>query len=137
MQHRWIVTVIALFAALCLNARGADEMAATATNTITHVNAPEAAKLVAGKKVVVIDVRTQAEFDAGHIAGAKLVDINSPEFEKQLGELDRSKTYLVHCQAGGRSTRALKTFTKLGFKSVVHLDGGMNAWTKAGEPVQK
>jgi phage shock protein E len=136
MQHRWIISAFALFAALCLNACAADQTVA-ATNAITHVNATAAAKLLAEKQVVVIDVRTQGEYDAGHIAGAKLVGINRPDFEKQLSELDRSKTYLVHCQAGGRSTRALKTFSKLGFKSVVHLDGGMIAWNQAGQPVQK
>jgi rhodanese-related sulfurtransferase len=137
MKSRWIILTFVLFAALGLGARAAEEPVSSATNSITHVNATEAAKLLADKQVVVIDVRTQGEFDAGRIAGAKLVAISSPDFEKQLGELDRNKTYLVLCQSGGRSTRALKTFSKLGFMSVVHLDGGMNAWNKAGQPVEK
>jgi rhodanese-related sulfurtransferase len=108
-----------------------------ASTKVTHVNAAEAAQLVAGKKVVVLDVRTPAEFAGGHIAGAKLIDIGSPDFEQRLDQLDKSRTYLVHCRSGARSTRALSTFSKLGFKSVVHLDGGMNAWVKDGQAVQK
>ena len=131
----FIAAAVIGFAALVA---GAAEVPAPAnTNNITHASASEAAKLLAEKKVVVIDVRTPDEFSKAHIAGAKLVDISDPNFEEQIGKLDRNQTHLVHCQSGGRSTRALKTFSKLGFKSVVHLDGGMNAWLKAGQPVQK
>jgi phage shock protein E len=109
---------------------------AVATN-VTHVNASQAAKLLATNQPVIIDVRTRAEFDKACIAGARLVDITRPDFEQQLEQLDRSQTYLVLCQSGGRSIRALKSFNKLGFKSIIHLDGGMNAWIKAGQTVQQ
>jgi len=133
--HIFIATALIGFAALTAGAAEGPTPAA-ATN-ITHVGANAAAKLLADQKVVVIDVRTPGEFSKGCIAGAKLMDISQPDFEEQVAKLDKRQTYLVHCQSGGRSTRALKTFTKLDFKSVVHLDGGMNAWVKAGQPVQK
>ncbi len=105
---------------------------------VSHVDAAGAAKLLADKKqVVVLDVRTPAEFEEGHIAGAKNIDFQAKDFADKLGALDKSQTYLVHCAAGGRSTRSLETFQKLGFTSIVHLDGGMNAWKKAGQPVTK
>ncbi len=103
-----------------------------------HVDAAGAAKLLKkDDKVVVIDVRTPGEFAEGHIADARNIDFNSPDFAAELGKLDRSKTYLVHCAAGGRSTRSLAAFKKLGFQSVVHLDGGFSGWAKAGKPVKK
>ena len=49
----------------------------------------------------------------------------------------KSKTYLVHCAVGGRSTKSLAQFQKLQFQSVAHLDGGIKAWQKAGQPVEK
>lgn len=121
-------------------ASGADTSAAPAgppATKIDHVDAAGAARLIADRKVIVLDIRTPDEFKAGHIAGAKLIDFRAADFEKKLSELDKAKTYLVHCASGGRSTRSLETFKKLRFQSVVHLDGGFRAWEKAGQPVEK
>lgn len=110
---------------------------------VKHVEAAEAAKELdaaakdPAKAITVLDVRTPEEFAGGHLKGAKNLDFNESGFQKQLAGLDRSKTYLVHCAAGGRSTRSLKVFEKLGFKSVIHLDGGYDGWKKAGLPVEK
>jgi rhodanese-related sulfurtransferase len=90
------------------------------------------------KKVTVLDIRTPEEFGEGHIAGAKNLDfLKSTEFEAKLKELDKSKPYLVHCQSGGRSSRSLKVFKKLGFETIYHLDGGLGGWQAAGKPVEK
>lgn len=118
--------------------------AAAEAGAVKHVDATEASKLLAAhddkvpaKTVSVIDVRTPEEFSEGHIKGAQNIDIASATFKADLAKLDRSKTYLVHCAAGGRSTRSLSILNQLGFKSIVHLDGGLNGWRKAGLPVEK
>ncbi|MFC1910316.1 rhodanese-like domain-containing protein [Chloroflexota bacterium] len=46
---------------------------------------------------VILDVRTPDEFNSGHIAGAIMIDINSPNFKAKLSEIDRNKIYLVYC----------------------------------------
>ena len=104
---------------------------------VKHVNAKEAEKLVAEKKVVVVDVRTPKEFNEGHIAGATNIDFRADDFAKRIGQLDKDKTYLVHCAAGGRSTQSLATFKKQQIQSLYHLDGGFNSWKKEGLPVEK
>ncbi len=103
---------------------------------IIHVDAAEAAKLVADNKVVVLDLRTPKEYATGHIAGAVNIDFYAADFERRLAQLDRHKTYLVHCAVGGRSTKSLALFQKLEFQSIRHLDGGLKAWQKAGHAVQ-
>lgn len=108
-----------------------------AADPAKHVKADEAAKIIADGKVAVIDVRTPDEFKDGHIKGAKNIDIMSKDFEAQLGKLDKTQPTLVHCQAGGRSTRALKTFEKLGFTHLIHLDDGFGGWQAASKPVVK
>ena len=108
-----------------------------AADPAKHVKADEAAKIIADGKVAVIDVRTPDEFKEGHIKGAKNIDILSSDFEAQLGKLDKTQPTLVHCQAGGRSTRALKVFEKLGFTNLIHLDEGFSGWEAAGKPVVK
>ncbi|MCB1062246.1 MAG: rhodanese-like domain-containing protein [Verrucomicrobiae bacterium] len=105
---------------------------------IDHVDAAGAASLLASAdKPVVLDIRTPAEFADGHIEGAKMIDFQAADFESKVAELDRDKTYLVHCQGGGRSTSSLPVFEKLGFKHVVHLDGGFGGWESSGQPVAK
>ena len=104
---------------------------------VSHVDPVGATKLLSTKKVVILDIRTPEEFTAGHLAGAKNVDFKAADFEKRLSELDRAAVYLVHCQTGRRSTNSLETFKKLGFKSVVHLDGGYRDWAAQGNPVEK
>lgn len=112
--------------------------AADAEKDYKHVDAAGAAQLLKETKdVTVLDVRTAEEFKDGHLAKAKNIDFRSKDFAEQIGKLDRNKTYLVHCGSGKRSTDSLPAFKKLGFKSVVHLDGGMSAWQKAGNPVEK
>ena len=108
-----------------------------ATTAITHVDAQQAQKLIADKKVIVLDIRTPGEFNTGRIAGAKNIDFQAPDFEQRIEGLDKSKSYLVHCASGGRSTHSLMVFKKHQFQSVYHLDGGIKAWQKAGLPVDK
>ncbi len=108
-----------------------------ATLRIEHVDGPGAARLLARTNLTVLDLRTPAEYAAGHLDGARLIDYTSPRFVEELARLDREQTYLVHCASGRRSTAALETFRQLGFKHVIHLDGGLLAWQAAGNPVVK
>jgi rhodanese-related sulfurtransferase len=126
-------------AALLISGAMAAEPASTdrSESTVQHVDAQQAQKLVADKKVVVLDIRTPQEFNQGRIAGAKNIDFLGPDFEQRIDALDKSKSYLVHCASGGRSTHSLALFKKHSFQSVYHLDGGIKAWQKAGLPVEK
>jgi phage shock protein E len=108
-----------------------------AVTGIQHASAAEAEKLVQDKQVVILDLRTPKEFQSGHLAGAKNLDFTEEDFETKLAKLDPTRTYLIHCASGNRSTRSLATFKKLQFKFVVHLDGGIKAWEKAGKPVER
>ena len=77
------------------------------------------------KSAVVLDVRTPREFEAGHVPGAVNIPWQSPDFDKQVEKLDKSKTYLVHCYSGSRSTAATKEMTKLNFDHLFDFSGGM------------
>ena len=105
---------------------------------LKHVQPKQAAELLkTDKNLVVLDVRTPAEFQAGHLKNAVNVSYNAPDFEQQLAKLDKVKPYLIHCAVGGRSTKSLPVLQKLGFQNVRHLDGGLQAWQQAGLPVVK
>ena len=102
-----------------------------------NVDVNEFEKLAANKQNQVLDVRTPAEFAKGHLPGAVNIDINGAEFEQKIAALDKKKTYLVHCAAGARSTRACQKMGQLKFPALYNLEGGLKAWEKAGKPVEK
>jgi phage shock protein E len=87
--------------------------------------------------VVILDVRTKAEFDEGHIANAININVESNEFLSEISKLDKSKTYAVYCRSGRRSADALAKMTNEKFISLSHLDGGVIDWTNAGLPLVK
>jgi len=76
----------------------------------------------------VLDVRTPAEFNAGHIPGAHAIPLD--ELDDRIRELPaRDRSVLVVCAAGGRSTQACEVLAEHGFTRLMNLAGGMHAWT--------
>ena len=139
----WSIKTVVLAVALVLGAAGLGSgavgtrcVAAAPATSVVHVDAAAAGRLLStNRTVVVLEVRTPREFAEGHIKGATNVNFNADKFSAEIGKLDRGQSYLVHCAAGGRSTKSLEVFQKLGFKSIYHLDGGLKAWQDAGQPV--
>jgi len=102
-----------------------------------NVGVAEFEKLRADKKNVVLDVRTQKEFQAGHIPGAVNIDVNAPDFPEKIAGLEKNKTYLVHCAAGVRSAKACDKMSHLAFPKLYNLEGGFKAWESAGNKPEK
>jgi phage shock protein E len=103
-----------------------------------NITVEDAAKLVkSDTNVVVLDVRTPREFEAGHIKGATNINFNDKEFAKRVAALDKNKTYIVHCAAGGRSGKACEQIKTMDFKNMLHMNQGFNAWKEAGKPIEK
>ena len=111
--------------------------AVEAQSAVSHVDPAGAEQLITQGSVVILDLRTPGEFAAGRLAGARNLDFRAADFEQQLAKLDRKPSYLIHCASGRRTTSALASFERLGFRSVIHLDGGIGAWERAGKPVQR
>ena len=132
------LTLLSLPLALVLLLAAAVPLPAADAKGYKNVGVEEFDKLRADKKAVVLDVRTKKEFDAGHLPGAVNLDFNGPDFAKKAAELEKSKTYLVHCASGGRSAKASDLMSgKLQLPHVFNLEGGFKAWEKAGKPVEK
>ena len=84
---------------------------------------------------VLLDVREQDEWDAGHAPGA--VHIPLGDLPVRYGELDAEAPILVICHSGGRSARATQWLNDaVGFEAT-NLDGGIVAWAGAGLPVER
>ncbi|MBL8636831.1 MAG: rhodanese-like domain-containing protein [Myxococcales bacterium] len=84
-------------------------------------------------QVQLIDVRTQSERERGFIAGSKHIPIG--EIEARMGEIDKSKTVVLYCAAGGRSHQALEILKAAGYRDVRHIADGISGWKAAGLPI--
>lgn len=85
--------------------------------------------------VTLLDVRTPEEFAAGHLAGARNLDVSSPDFVARVAELPKDGRYAVYCRSGNRSAQALAAMREAGVTDAVHLDGGIGAWQDSGREV--
>ncbi|MCP4364637.1 MAG: rhodanese-like domain-containing protein [Planctomycetes bacterium] len=83
---------------------------------------------------IILDVRTPEEFAEGHIEDAIMLDFYSETFNDELKNLDKNKTYIVHCRSGKRSKKTLNKMRELGFKEAYNLLDGMQGWEKEGLP---
>ena len=94
-------------------------------------------ELIADTNVVVLDVRTAAEFTEGHIKEAILIDQGQSDFvEKAKATLHIDKKIAVYCRSGRRSANAAGKLANVGYKCV-NLKGGILVWKEAGMPVTK
>ena len=82
----------------------------------------------------ILDVRQPDEFQAGHIAGAKLIPLG--DLQKHMNELPKDTEILCVCRSGMRSSSAVSQLTRAGFNAI-NLRGGMMGWQSAGYPVKK
>ena len=92
------------------------------TDAVEKVDAAQAVEIIEAGEHTVIDVRTAAEFAAGHVDGAENIDVTATTFEQQVEQLDKDEEYVVYCQSGNRSADAADQMADLGFTEIV--DGG-------------
>lgn len=87
-----------------------------------------------GTELTVIDVRTPAEFAAGHLDGAVNMDVEGGQFSAMIADLPKDAAFMVYCQSGRRSALAAQAMVDAGFTEVYDL-GGIADWQAAGLPV--
>lgn len=88
-------------------------------------------------QAVLVDVRTPAEYEKGHITGAININYFAPDFEGKIQILDKEKPIYLYCQSGNRSGKAAAKLKDLGFKHIRDLGGGMIQWRANYLPEEK
>ena len=89
-------------------------------------------KEVASEGFVLIDVRTPEEYAQGFIDGAINMDMKNENFVSNVQQIDKNKKVYLYCKAGGRSAKASKVLDSLGYKNIINLEGGFDAWKEEG-----
>jgi rhodanese-related sulfurtransferase len=95
------------------------------------------ARQAAGAKFVIVDVREESEWAAGHIPGA--IHLGKGVIERDIeAKVPAASTPLVlYCGGGFRSALAADTLQKMGYTDVISMDGGMRGWREKGLPIAK
>lgn len=101
-------------------------------NSTTGAVGPTDAQDLLRSGALLVDVREQREWDAGHAPKAKHHPLRG--LHASSDRLPRDRSVVVVCRSGNRSTRATRVLTKVGFDAV-NLTGGMTAWKAAGLPL--
>lgn len=106
-----------------------------------HEIAPEAVQrhLVEHQDTLIIDVRTEDERRArGYILNSLHLDhFHTQKTREDLAKLDKTRPCIVYCAIGGRAKLVAVEMHQLGFKNILLLKGGFNAWTAGGQAVAR
>ncbi len=140
MKKQLLTLLIIAILALTVTACGAKAPAAETTQvdlaalpvnlTVQQVNS-----IRNNPDVVLIDVREQWEYDAGHIPGVKLIPLGT--LPNRLNEIPKDKFVVMTCRSGNRSGQATKFLRDNGFDNVHNMQGGISQWQQEGLPVEK
>jgi rhodanese-related sulfurtransferase len=101
----------------------------------TRIDAKEAQEMLSKDDVAIIDVRELHEYNGGHVPGAKLIPVAS--VYKRREEIPQDKEIIFVCAVGQRSALACEMAAATGITRLYNLEGGTDAWIKAGLPVEK
>ena len=82
-----------------------------------------------------IDVRTQDEFDLGHIDSAINLDFYSETFQNDILSLPKNETIVLYCRTNNRSSKTANILKENGFKEIAVLEGGITEWVKNGNDI--
>ena len=85
-------------------------------------------KILNDTDIIILDVRTSEEINAGYIPNSTFIDYYDKNFENKINLIDRSKKIYTLCKSGGRSVKASEILSKNGFRNVYNLEGGFMRW---------
>ncbi len=93
------------------------------------------ADLDAGKKFILLDVRSKEEFDAGHLPNAKNISRGLLEFLIGQAIPDKNSNIILYCRTGARSALTTLVLNEMGYNNAKNMAGAFKAWGTTGFPV--
>jgi rhodanese-related sulfurtransferase len=142
-RHSIFVWVLAVALTLMLSAplAVAKDMTATdivseAKKEICEVSVSEAKALFDKGGYIFLDCREDKEFKMGHVPGAMNIPRGLLEFKVDKQIPDKNANIIMYCKTGGRGCLSTCTLCRMGYKNVKNMDGGWQAWEKAGYPIE-
>ncbi len=119
------------------------DLVAEARQQVENLTPAEVAAELERGDAIVVDIREPEEIrQQGMIPGAihaprgMLEFYADPSTPYHRDDLDPERRTILYCAGGGRSALAARTLAELGYGNVAHLDGGFQAWTAEGRPIE-
>jgi len=103
--------------------------------SINQVNSDELLDFIDINNAVLVDVRTNDEYNSGYIENSINIDYFSDDFSENVEKLDKNTTIVLYCRSGKRSSKSANKLSKLGFKEIYNLQGGILDWIEIGNSV--
>lgn len=105
-------------------------------NTYENVSAEKTKQMIDTDNLIVIDVRTESEYENAHLSGALLVPLQEIKDNlHNLGDISKNQKILVMCKSGYRSAIASKILAQRGYKKVYNLENGILGWLEKDYPI--
>jgi len=109
------------------------EISREAKSKVPHISSQQLSNYLAGREgFILLDIRTEAEYLAGHIRGAQWFPRGRLEFYIQDRIKDADSKIVLYCRSGGRSALGTLTLKNMGYTDVVDLEGGFKKWIAKG-----
>jgi len=84
---------------------------------------------------ILVDVRTNDEYESGHIQNAVNFDFYSDSFQKEILSLEKSSSIILYCRTQNRSTKTAKFLKENGYEEISVIEGGITSWLKNGNDI--
>lgn len=128
LVKRVTLLIILFVGILSLISCGKNEEAITEVAAFSKISSEDAKKIIDEEKnIVIIDVRTEDEYNSGHIKNSILIPVNDLKFKAEDILKDKNQKILIYCRTGNRSNTAGKILDEMGYSNIYDF-GGINSW---------
>ena len=103
--------------------------------SINQINSDELIEFIELNDAILVDVRTEDEYNSGYIENSLNIDYFSNEFSVNADKLDKTIPIILYCRSGKRSSMSANKISKLGFKEIYNLEGGILEWIEEGNVI--
>ena len=103
--------------------------------SINQMNSDELIDFIELNDAILVDVRTEDEYNSGYIENSLNIDYFSNEFSVNADKLDKNTPIILYCRSGKRSSMSANKISKLGFKEIYNLEGGILEWIEEGNVI--
>jgi rhodanese-related sulfurtransferase len=114
----------------------AKDLVDEAKKSVVSISVDKAKAMLGKSGVIFLDVREPKEYKAGHVPNAINIPRGLIEFKVTSKIPDKAAQIIIYCKSGGRACLTAFNLTRMGYTNIKNIDGGWQAWSRKGYPVE-